>query len=67
MIDQIIDAGGEPVCVYLHLADLCAQGRETFAQALTEVLEARSVEVACCGGNRSPTETERDGSRPEIE
>jgi hypothetical protein len=67
MIDQIIDAGGKPVCVDLHLGDLCAQGRETFAQALAEVLEARSVEVLCRGGNRSPTKAERNRCAAQIE
>jgi hypothetical protein len=67
MIDQIIDAGGKPVCVDLHIGDPRAQGRETFAQALAEVLEARSFEVLCGGGNRSSTEAERNGSRTQIE
>src|SRR5262245_13567578 len=67
MIDQIIDASGEPVRVDLHLGDLRAQGRETFAQALAEMLEARSVEVLCRRGNRSPTEAERYSSHTQIE
>jgi hypothetical protein len=67
MIDQIIDAGGESICVDLHLGDLCAQSRETFAQALAEMLEASSVEVLCRNGNRSPTKAERNSSRAQIE
>ena len=67
MVDQIVDTCGKTISVDLHRCDLCAQSRQAFAEALTQMLESSAVEMGRRARHRCAANTERDGRRPKIE
>jgi hypothetical protein len=47
----------------LHRCDLRAQGRQAFAEALTQMLESSALEMGGRARHRSAANSERDGRR----
>src|SRR5262249_2978193 len=67
VVDQIVNTCGKTVSVDLHRCDLRAQGRQAFAEALTQMLESSALEMRRRARHRSAANSERDGRRPKIE
>ena len=67
MVDQIVNTCGKTVSINLHRRKLCAQGRQAFAEALTQMLKSSGVEMRRRPRHRCAANPERDGRRPKIE
>src|SRR4029077_7953471 len=67
VVDQIVDTRGEAISVDLHRCELCAQSRQAFTEALTQMLETSAFEMRGRARHRRAANAKRDRRRSEIE